>query len=131
MHDSKVKKTSDSDSELEMLSSSFKNISIMKSIIKLKSTEKEIVEEIKDCILLNDLPSIEDTDVINEYIEELTRFHSRYRSVHANLKDVLGTDEYTKVYQNSDISSEVIAEIKKARLAKSHIKIEKEERSRR
>ena len=43
------------------LSNSFKNISIMESINKLKSTEKEIVEEIKDCILLNDLPSIEDT----------------------------------------------------------------------
>ena len=32
-----------------------------------------------------------------------------------------------KVYQNSDVSREVIAEIKKARLAKSCIKIEKEE----
>ena len=82
----KVKKTSDSDSVLETLSSSFKNISIMESINKLKSTENEIVEEIKDCILLNDLPSIEDTDIINEYIE-LTRFHRRYRSVHASLKD--------------------------------------------
>ena len=51
------------------------------------------MEEIKDCILLNDLPSIEETDVINEYIEELTRFHRRYRSVHASLKDALGTDE--------------------------------------
>ena len=88
------------------------------------------MEEIKDCILLNDLPSIEDTDVINEYIEELTRFHRRYLNVHASLKDASGTDEYMKVYQNFDVSSEVIAEIKKARLAKSRIKIEKEERLR-
>ena len=80
------------------------------------------MEEIKDCILLNDLPSIEDTDVINEYIEDLTRFHRRYRSVLASLKDALGTDECMKVYQNSDVSSEVIAGIKKARLAKSRKK---------
>ena len=65
----------ESDSELETSSNSFKNISIMESINKLKSTEKEIVKEIKDCILLNDLLSIDDTDVISEYIEELTRFH--------------------------------------------------------
>ena len=51
----KVKKTGDSDSEIETLSSSFNNISIMESINKLKSTGKEIVEEITDCILLNDL----------------------------------------------------------------------------
>ena len=61
-------KTSDNDSELT-LSSSFKNISIMESINKLKSTEKKRVEEIKDCKLSNDLPSIEDTDVINEYMK--------------------------------------------------------------
>ena len=54
-------------SELETLSSSFKNTSIMESINILKSTEKEIVEEIKDSILLNDLSSIEDTNIINEY----------------------------------------------------------------
>ena len=50
----------------------------MANINKFISTEKEIVEEINDCILLNDLPSIEDIDMINEYIEELTRFHRRY-----------------------------------------------------
>ena len=43
---------------------------------------------------------------------------------------MLGTDECMKVYQNFDVSSKVIAEIKKLRLARSRIKIEKEERIR-
>ena len=132
VHDSgrKVRKTSDS--EIETLSSSFKNISSMASINKFKSTEKEIVEEIKDCILLNDLPSIDDIDMINEYIEELTRFHRRYPSIHAELKEALGIDEYVEVYQNFDnVSDDVIAEVKKARSAKSRVKREGLERSRR
>ena len=67
LHDSGRKFRKTSDSEIETLSSSFKNISIMANINKFKSTEKEIVEEIKDCILLNNLLSIEDIDMINEY----------------------------------------------------------------
>ena len=94
---------------------------------KLIATEKQLLEEIEDCILLNDLSNIEELDIIEDYIDELTTLYKRYR---CNLKDELSVDEYKKVYENSKGSKEVIDEIKKAKLVKSKLKRAQEERIR-
>ena len=118
-----------SNSEIETLSSSFENITIMASINKFKSDEKKFMRDITDCFELNDLADMTDIELIDEYREELTGVHRRYRDIHEDLLDALGSDEHKKVYPKFEVVlNKLKSEIKKVKLAKTRVKQDKEEK---
>ena len=87
-----------SESEIEKLASDFENICMMPSIDKLWASEREIRRDVNGCMDQNDLDQMLDSEMINDYIQELTSIYRTFLDIHDDLQDALGTDEHKKLF---------------------------------
>ena len=96
LHNSGKKVYKASDSGIQKLTSSFKNIHLTTSMDKLKASERGVRRDVEACLDLNDLNEMSDTEMVEDYIQELTCSHRKFVDVHDDLHDALGTNEYKK-----------------------------------
>ena len=58
---------------------------------KLRASEKRVRRDVEACLGLNDLNEMSDTEMVEDYIQELTCSHRKFVDVHDDLHDALGT----------------------------------------